>query len=61
MRALLRWMLVVLVVLVSVGCIYSRKRQVGTNLPTGDTGGPWTQGEQTGGGGGGGPAFTPDR
>lgn len=58
MRALVRWLLVVLVVLGCVGCVYSRKKQVGTNLPPGDLGGPWTKGEQTGGGGGG-PAFTP--
>jgi hypothetical protein len=61
MRALLRLILVLLVVLAGIGCVYGSKRRTGTNLPTGDPGGPWTQGEQTGGGGGGPAALTGDR
>ena len=60
MRELVRWLLVVLVMVASVGCIYGTKRKTGTNLPPTDPGGPWTQGEPTTGTGG--PAtLTPER
>jgi len=49
MRVLLRWLLVVLVVILSISCIYGKRSTGGgTNIGSGSEVDPWAQGGRTG-------------